>query len=144
MLHDIHLTIHCTAYSPPPPPHTLHTPHSHPHTHRHHIGYVTLSQFRQCLSYLDLAASEAELKVMEVKYSDSKGFHYLTFLEHLSPNQPMVDKYSSRMTHLRSRKVSTIHTHTRTHARTHTHTHTHTRARSTSYGLSKLAIRKQS
>ena len=45
--------------------------------------YVTPSQFRQCLSYLGLQASAEELKMMELRFSDSKGFNYLLFLEEL-------------------------------------------------------------
>ena len=46
------------------------------HTHtrlRHNMGYVTRSQFRQCLSYLGLGASEEERKVVEMRFSDSIG-----------------------------------------------------------------------
>jgi len=38
------------------------------------MGYVTHSQFRQCLSYLGLGASEEERRVVEMRFSDSKGF----------------------------------------------------------------------
>jgi len=62
--------------------------HTHAHTHihihlRYNMGYVTHSQFRQCLSYLGLGASEEERRVVEMRFSDSKGFNYLQFLEEL-------------------------------------------------------------
>ena len=77
----------------------------HTHTHlRHNMGYVTRSQFRQCLSYLGLGASEEERRVVEMRFSDSKGFNYLQFLEELQPSEKLEDKYHLRMTHLTAMK----------------------------------------
>ena len=77
------------------------------HTHtrlRHNMGYVTRSQFRQCLSYLGLGASEEERRVVEMRFSDSKGFNYLQFLEELQPSEKLEDKYHLRMTQLTAMK----------------------------------------
>ena len=68
------------------------------------MGYVTRSQFRQCLSYLGLDSSEKETRVMETKFSDSKGFNYLHFLEELQPSEEPEDKYWLRMTQLTAKK----------------------------------------
>ena len=68
------------------------------------MGYVTRSQFRQCLSYLGLDSSEEEMRVMETKFSDSKGFNYLCFLEELQPSEELEDKYRLRMTQLTAKK----------------------------------------
>jgi len=51
------------------------------------MGYVTRSQFRQCLSYLGLWASEEERRVVEMRFSDSKGFNYLRFWRSCSPQK---------------------------------------------------------
>ena len=68
------------------------------------MGYVTRSQFCQCLSYLGLDSSEEEMRVMETKFSDSKGFNYLRFLEELQPSEELEDKYQLRMTQLTAKK----------------------------------------
>ena len=68
------------------------------------MGYVTHSQFRQCLSYLGLGASEEERSVVELRFSDSKGFNYLQFLEELQPSEKLEDKYRLRMTQLTAMK----------------------------------------
>ena len=68
------------------------------------MGYVTRSQFRQCLSYLGLDSSEEEMRVMETKFFDSKGFNYLHFLEELQPSEELEDKYQLRMTQLTAKK----------------------------------------
>ena len=41
------------------------------------MGYVTRSQFHQCLSYLELPASEEEMAIMQLRFSNNKGFNYL-------------------------------------------------------------------
>ena len=41
------------------------------------MGYITKSQFRQCLSYLELPASEDEMILIESRFSNDKGFKYL-------------------------------------------------------------------
>ena len=52
-------------------------------THRHHIGYVTSSQFGQCLGYLELPVSKEEGEVLRKAFSDARGFNYLRFLDHV-------------------------------------------------------------
>ena len=44
------------------------------------------------------------MKVMETKFSDSKGFNYLHFLEELQPSEELEDKYRLRMTQLTAKK----------------------------------------
>jgi len=73
------------------------------------MGYVTRSQFHQCLSYLGLDSNEEEMRVMETKFFDSKGFNYLgfnylRFLEELQPSEELEDKYQLRMTQLTAKK----------------------------------------
>jgi Ca2+-binding EF-hand superfamily protein len=74
---------------------------------KHHNGYVTCSQFRQCLSYLGLTASDQEIKLMEIRFGDSKGVNYLQFLEHLQPTERLEDKYQTRMAQLSTRRTLT-------------------------------------
>ena len=50
---------------------------------RHHIGYVSSSQFGQCLGYLDLPVTKEEGEVLRKAFSDAKGFNYLRFLDHV-------------------------------------------------------------
>lgn len=71
---------------------------------KHNMGYVTSSQFRQCLSYLGLGASEEEVRAMDLRFSDSKGFNYLSFLGELQPSQQLEDKYHTRMGQLTAKK----------------------------------------
>ena len=68
------------------------------------MGYVTPSQFRQCLSYLGLQASAEELKMMELRFSDSKGFNYLLFLEELLPYEKLENKYKTRASQLLAKR----------------------------------------
>ncbi|CAI8046017.1 hypothetical protein GBAR_LOCUS25445 [Geodia barretti] len=74
---------------------------------KHHNGYVTCSQFRQCLSYLGLAGSDQEMQLMEKRYGDSKGVNYLQFLEHLQPTERLEDKYQTRISQLSTRHTQT-------------------------------------
>ena len=41
------------------------------------MGYTTKSQFRQCLSILELPATDEELSAIEGRFTNNKGFHYL-------------------------------------------------------------------
>ena len=41
------------------------------------MGYMTKSQFRQCLSYLELPATDEEMLAIEDRFSNDKGFNYL-------------------------------------------------------------------
>ena len=68
------------------------------------MGYVTPSQFRQCLAYLGLQASAEELKMMEMRFSDSKGFNYLLFLEELLPYEKLENKYKTRASQLLAKR----------------------------------------
>ena len=44
---------------------------------RHNIGYVTPSQLHRCLSYLELPATDEEVAVISLRFSDANGFNYL-------------------------------------------------------------------
>ena len=67
------------------------------------MGYVTVGQFRQCLSQLGLPAGTEETVAMETWFSDDKGFNYLRFLEELQPSKRLEDAYQTRLRALRSR-----------------------------------------
>lgn len=41
------------------------------------MGYITKSQFQQCLAYLELPVSEEEMILIESMFSNDKGFKYL-------------------------------------------------------------------
>ena len=68
---------------------------------RHNIGVVTKPQFRQCLAYLQLTASEPEYEALEAKYSNHMGFNYLQFLGDLEPKPEQELMYSKRLEELR-------------------------------------------
>ena len=68
------------------------------------MGYVTTSQFKQCLVFLSLEASEAELEVLNARFSDAKGFNYLRFLEVVDPVEELEDKYQTRAIEIKSSK----------------------------------------
>ena len=53
---------------------------------------------------MGLDSSEEEMRVMETKFFDSKGFNYLHFLEELQPSEELEDKYQLRMTQLTAKK----------------------------------------
>lgn len=44
---------------------------------RHNIGYVTPAQLHRCLSYLELPATDEEVAVISLRFSDANGFNYL-------------------------------------------------------------------
>ena len=67
----------------------------------HNIGVVTKPQFRQCLAYLQLNASEPEYEALEAKYSNHMGFNYLKFLGDLEPKPEQEMKYTKRLEELK-------------------------------------------
>ncbi|XP_022079913.1 uncharacterized protein LOC110973400 [Acanthaster planci] len=67
----------------------------------HNIGVVTKQQFRQCLTFLGLNASEMEMELLELKYSNTMGFNYLRFLDDLQPRDKQDLKYTQRLEELR-------------------------------------------
>jgi Ca2+-binding EF-hand superfamily protein len=60
---------------------------------KHHYGYITKPQFRQCLSYLELSISDDEFDVLSMKYCNKKGFNYAQFIEDLQPKEIESNKY---------------------------------------------------
>lgn len=69
---------------------------------RHHIGYVTKSQLRQCMAYLCLDCEPNEIDLVYDKFSDNTGFNYLKFLEELQPSEKQERKYLNRLEQLKS------------------------------------------
>eukprot|EP00795_Rhopilema_esculentum_P008232 gene8232-14169_t len=67
---------------------------------RHNKGYVTKSQFCQCLTSLCLNASKEEMDVIIEKYADDTGFNYVRFLEDLQPSEKTENKYIERLKEL--------------------------------------------
>ena len=45
-----------------------------------------------------------QVRVMDLRFSDSKGFNYLSFLGELQPSQRLEDKYHTRMGQLTAMK----------------------------------------
>ncbi|XP_064617922.1 uncharacterized protein LOC135482031 [Liolophura sinensis] len=68
---------------------------------RHNNGHVTRSQFRQCLTMLELHASEPEMIALEAKYCNDMGFDYKAFLQDLEPQTPRKLMYLERQETLR-------------------------------------------
>ena len=46
---------------------------------------MTRSQFRQCLTMLELNCTDEEMTALEAKFCNDVGFNYLAFLEELEP-----------------------------------------------------------
>lgn len=61
-------------------------------------------QFRQCLTFLAIEASEVELGFMDARFSDDKGFNYLQFLAEVSPQEKIENKYRTKITKIMSNK----------------------------------------
>lgn len=68
---------------------------------RHNNGHVTRSQFRQCLTILELHVTEAEMSALEAKYCNDVGFNYILFLGELQPQEPPKLMYLQRMEDIR-------------------------------------------
>lgn len=74
---------------------------------RHNNGHVTKTQFRQCLTYLQLNASEEEMKALEAKFCNDMGFNYIAFLQELQPYTPPDFMYEKRLEDVRQTNVRT-------------------------------------
>ena len=68
---------------------------------RHNNGHVTVSQFRQSLTILELHCTEAEMQALEAKFCNDTGFSYRPFLEELQPQDPPKLMYMERLAELR-------------------------------------------
>ena len=68
---------------------------------RHNNGHVTRGQFRQCLTMVELNATEDEMKALEAKFCNDTGFNYLAFLEELQPVVKPDLMYIKRLEELR-------------------------------------------
>jgi Ca2+-binding EF-hand superfamily protein len=73
---------------------------------RHHHGYITRSQFRQCMCYLQLQMSEDEAEVIMTQFSDNKGFNYLRFLQEIQPVEEVQNKYPHLLTQTTAQRQS--------------------------------------
>ena len=62
---------------------------------------MTRSQLHQCLTYLSLDGSSAEVDLLYEKFSDDTGFNYLKFLEELQPSEVQEQKYLQRIKELK-------------------------------------------
>lgn len=71
-------------------------------SHRHNNGHVTKSQFRQCLTMLELHCTEPEMIALEAKFCNDTGFSYLAFLSELLPEEPPQFMYQSRLEEIRN------------------------------------------
>lgn len=68
---------------------------------RHNNGHVTIAQFRQCLTILELHATEPEMAALEAKFCNDVGFNYLQFLQELEPKETPQFMYEKRLEDLR-------------------------------------------
>ena len=68
---------------------------------RHNNGHVTKSQFRQCLTMLELHCTEPEMIALEAKFCNDTGFNYIAFLSELQPEAPPKFMYETRLEDIR-------------------------------------------
>jgi len=68
---------------------------------RHNNGHVTKSQFRQCLTMLELHCTEPEMIALEAKFCNDTGFNYLAFLDELQPVDTAKFMYQTRLEEIR-------------------------------------------
>ncbi|XP_071105662.1 EF-hand calcium-binding domain-containing protein 6-like [Haliotis cracherodii] len=68
---------------------------------RHTNHHVTRSQFRQCLTMLELHTTEAEVAALEARFCNDVGFNYQAFLDELQPPVPPQLMYVERLKTLR-------------------------------------------
>ncbi|XP_013383058.1 uncharacterized protein LOC106153608 [Lingula anatina] len=69
---------------------------------RHNNGYVTQGQFRQCLTMLELHASDPEMAAIEAKFCNDTGFNYIAFLAELQPPEKQQLRYLERLQDMRA------------------------------------------
>ncbi|WAQ95233.1 hypothetical protein MAR_027923, partial [Mya arenaria] len=72
---------------------------------RHNNGHVTKSQFRQCLTMLELHCTEPEMIALEAKFCNDVGFNYLAFLSELQPIEQPKFMYEKRLEEIRQTNV---------------------------------------
>lgn len=68
---------------------------------RHNNGHITKSQFRQCLTMLELHCTEPEMIALEAKFCNDVGFNYLSFLSELQPEVKPQFMYEARLEEIR-------------------------------------------
>lgn len=68
---------------------------------RHNIGHISRTQFRQCLTMLEIPLEESEMQSLEALYSNDYGVDYRKFLKDLLPCEPVPFMYIKRMEEIR-------------------------------------------
>ncbi|XP_065652485.1 uncharacterized protein LOC100202524 isoform X2 [Hydra vulgaris] len=68
---------------------------------KHHRGYVTKSQFCQCMTYLNLSFNEEDIDIVYKRFSDAAGFNYIKFLDELQPAEKYEHIYLKRINDLK-------------------------------------------
>lgn len=69
-------------------------------TCRHKHGYVSKTQFQQCLSQLGISLTTDEVEALIGHFSDKEGVNYILVLKHVDPSVPEQDKYQLRLAKL--------------------------------------------
>ena len=64
---------------------------------RHKHGYVTTTQFQQCLSQLGISLTTDEVEALIGHFSDKEGVNYIAVLQHVDPSVPELNKYQLRL-----------------------------------------------
>ena len=64
---------------------------------RHKHGYVTRTQFQQCLSQLGISLTLDEMEALIEHFSDKEGVNYIAVLQHVDPTVPEQNKYQLRL-----------------------------------------------
>ena len=62
---------------------------------------MTRSQFRQCLTMLEISCTEAEMQALEAMYCNDTGFNYMALLAELQPPEQTKPMYVERLKELR-------------------------------------------
>ena len=75
---------------------------------RHKHGYVTSTQFHQCLSQLGINLTNEEVQALMGRFSDKEGVNYLAVLQCVQPSYSDHNKYQLRMTRLMQPKVCVL------------------------------------
>lgn len=65
------------------------------------MGHITRTQFRQCLTMLEIPVEEPEMQALESLYSNDYGVDYCKFLADLQPEEDIPFMYVKRMEEVR-------------------------------------------
>lgn len=64
---------------------------------RHKHGYVSRTQFQQCLSQLGIILTTDEAEALIGHFSDKEGVNYIAVLQYVDPSVPEQNKYQLRL-----------------------------------------------